>query len=171
MLLILGAGAYYDVREHRIPNWWVMLGIITGILTGILESEGFGGGAVFWEVSFRFFLRFAVVTALFFIFFVCRMIGAGDIKLAALICGYLGLSNGALAVGSGFLIGAFWSLFKMIVKGSFTERFSCLLAYIRRVLHTGKLTAYYIPARDGNDAVIPLGICLFLGTAVYIMYR
>lgn len=146
------------------------MGIIISILQGILESVGFAGGAAFWEVPFRFFLRFSVVTAVFFIFFVCRMIGAGDIKLAALICGYLGFRAGALAVGFGFLIGAFWSLFKMIVKGILRKRFSCLLAYIRRVLHTGKITAYYIPARDGDETVIPLGMCLFLGTLVYTIF-
>lgn len=143
--------------------------MVTGILLGILESERSAGGAAFLEVSFRFFLRFAFVAAVFFALFVCRMIGAGDIKLAGLICGYLGLRAGALAVGFGFLIGAFWSFIKMAVKGSLLKRLSCLLAYIRRVFHTGKLTAYYNPAQDGYEVVIPLGMCLFLGTFVYII--
>lgn len=170
MLLFLGAGAFYDVKEHRIPNWWVLIGIINGILIGILESENSVGGMVFLEVPIRFFLRFSVVTAVFFVFFVCRMIGAGDIKLAALICGYLGLKAGAAAVGSGFLIGAFWSLIKMTVKGSLLKRLSFLLAYIRRVFQTGKIAAYYNPARDGYEGVIPLGMCLFLGTIVSIIF-
>lgn len=97
------------------------------------------------------------------------MLGAGDIKLASLICGYLGLKTGALAVGYGFLIGAFWSLFKMMRKGGVLKRLSHFLAYIRQIIHTGKVIPYYISARDGQDGVIPLGACLFLGTAVYII--
>lgn len=158
MLLILGAGAFFDVKEHRIPNWWIFLGIITGILPGFFEMEPLEG--------IGFLLRFVFVTAVFFIFFICRMIGAGDIKLAALICGYLGVQAGALAIGLGFLIGAFFSLIKMTAKGTLIKRLSCLLTYIRCVLHTGKLTVYYDPVRDGYDAVIPLGMCLFLGTMV-----
>lgn len=111
-----------------------------------------------------FVLRLGIVTAAFFLLFLCRMIGAGDIKLAALICGFLGLRAGALAVGSGFLIGAFWSFIKMAERGILFTRLSCLLAYIRRVFQTGKLTTYYDPVRDGYDVVIPLGLCLFLGT-------
>lgn len=173
LLFILGAGAYYDIREHRIPNRWVVLGIASGIFLGIVQQgQGqFWGADVLWVVPVRFFLRFFIVTAVFFLLFLCRMIGAGDIKLAALICGYLGLKAGALAVGAGFLIGAIWSLFKMMGKRSFLKRFSHLLAYIRQVIQTGKVMPYYIPARDGQDGVIPLGACLFLGTLVYIILQ
>ena len=90
-------------------------------------------------------------------------------KLAALICGYSGLTAGAAAIGLGFLIGAFWSFLKMMVKGSFHERFDHLTAYIRRIYHTKKITAYYDFARDGAEAVIPLGVCLLFGTMAFIM--
>ncbi len=109
-------------------------------------------------------LRLVIVTGIFFFLFLCRMIGAGDIKLTALICGFLGFRAGALAVGLGFLIGAFWSFIKMAGSGSLFARLSFLLAYIRHVFQTGKLTTYYDPVRDGYDMVIPLGLCLFLGT-------
>ncbi|SEU02922.1 prepilin peptidase [Lacrimispora sphenoides] len=157
LLLILGAGAFYDVREHRIPNWLVLSGIILGILLEIPGPENPFGGLLF-------LLRLVIVTGIFFLLFLCRMIGAGDIKLTALICGFLGLRTGALAVGLGFLIGAFWSFIKMAGSGSLFTRLSCLLAFIRHVFQTGKLTIYYDPVRDGYDMVIPLGLCLFLGT-------
>ncbi|MDR0922793.1 MAG: A24 family peptidase [Hungatella sp.] len=157
LLLILGAGAFYDVREHRIPNWLVISGIILGILLEISGSEKPLGGLLF-------LLRLIIVTGIFFLLFLCRMIGAGDIKLAALICGFLGFREGALAVGLGFLTGAFWSFIKLAGSGSLFSRLSCLLAYIRRVFQTGNLTTYYDPVRDGYDVVIPLGLCLFLGT-------
>ena len=157
MLLILGAGAYFDVRKHRIPNWLVLSGIIIGLLFEIFESGKLMG-------SLLFSLRLVAVTGAFFLLFLCRMVGAGDIKLAALICGFLGLRAGALAVGAGFLIGAFWSFIKMAERGILFTRLICLLAYIRHIFQTGKFTTYYDPVRDGYDVVIPLGLCLFLGT-------
>ncbi|WP_242647773.1 prepilin peptidase [Lacrimispora saccharolytica] len=155
--MILGTGAFFDAQEHRIPNGLVLWGVIIGFL---LEIAGSGKPLA----GLLFLLRLLIVTMVFFLLFLCRMIGAGDIKLAALICGFLGLRAGALAVGFGFLIGAIWSFIKMTVRGSLFIRFSCLFAYIRRVFQTGKLTTYYDPVQDGYDVVIPLGLCLFLGT-------
>lgn len=171
LLLVLAAGAYYDVREHRIPNWWVVTALFSGVILCMLESGEPVGGALFLKEGILFLVRMTIVCGAFFLFFLCRMIGAGDIKLTALMCGYLGLKAGAAAVGCGFLIGAAWSLFKMMVRGTFMQRLSCLLAYIRRVYHTKEIVAYYQPERDGNDPIIPLGVCLFLGTAVYMIWQ
>ncbi len=168
LLPVLAAGACCDIREHRIPNWWVVTALVFGVALCVMESD-MAGGWIFLREGGLFLLRMAAVCVVFFVFFICRMIGAGDIKLAALICGYLGLRAGAAAIGFGFLIGAFWSLLLLAVKGTFFQRFSCLLAYIRRVYHTKEITAYYCPERDGTDGVIPLGVCLFLGTAVYLI--
>ena len=90
--------------------------------------------------------------------------------MAALICGYLGLSSGARAIFYGFLIGAIWSLIKLMGSGGFISRFSYLLTYIRYVIQTGKITAYYRPERDGYDMVIPFGLCLFLGTLLTLAW-
>lgn len=167
--VVLAAGAYYDVREHRIPNWWVAVSAVCGILLSMVESGAPPGPAAYLKECGLFLARMLTVSALFFPLFICRMIGAGDIKLAALICGYSGFAGGASAIGLGFLIGAFWSFLKMMVKGSFHERFCHLAAYIRRIYHTKTITAYYDKARDGTEAVIPLGVCLFFGTMAFIM--
>jgi prepilin peptidase CpaA len=135
--------------------------LLTGLEAWVVSSEG----SIFIEPVY-FLLRMVLVTALFFVLFLFRMIGAGDIKMAALICGYMGLHTGALAIFSGFLIGAIWSLIKMIGNGILICRFSYLLTYIRYVFQTGKITAYYRPERDGYDFVIPFGFCLFLGTLI-----
>ena len=44
LLLVLAAGAYYDVREHRIPNWWVdlVLAVLTVVLGGVVLLNPFG---------------------------------------------------------------------------------------------------------------------------------
>lgn len=135
--------------------------LLTGLEAWVLTSDR----NILKEPVF-FLLRIVLVIALFFVLFLFRMIGAGDIKMAALICGYMGLQTGAMAIFSGFLIGAVWSLIKMIGNGIFIYRFSCLLTYIRYVFQTGKITAYYHPERDGYDMVIPFGFCLFLGTLI-----
>lgn len=169
LLLVLAAGAYYDVREHRIPNWWVAAAMVCGMLLCMLESGASLGAGLLLMEGGAFLVRMTVVCILFFPLFLCRMIGAGDIKLAALICGYSGFGAGFITVGLGFLTGAVWSFLKMMVKGSLKARFLHLTAYVRRIYHTKKITAYYDLVRDGTEAVIPLGVCLLLGTIVYIL--
>lgn len=169
LLLVLAAGAFYDVREHRIPNWWVVSAMICGILISALEAETAPGASLLLKESSFFLCRMAAVTALFFPLFRFRMIGAGDVKLAALICGYAGFSGGAAAIGLGFLIGAVWSVLKMTANKSLKTRIHYFTAYIGRIYHTKKITAYYDLTRDGTGAVIPLGLCLFLGTIVSLV--
>lgn len=171
MLFILAAGSYYDIREHRIPNWLILSGMLLGtVLQVYLAWDGEGSGSILWPVC-GFLLRMLAAAVLFFILFVFRMIGAGDVKLMALICGYLGGPAGAVALGYGFAAGAVLSLVKMLYRRSFWTRLSYLSAYIRRLYHTRKITAYYDPARDGSEAVIPFGFCLFLGTFIYLFIK
>lgn len=170
LMFVLAAGSYFDVREHRIPNWLVLAGIAAGLFLSWLDAVGKGDNqAVLWEMTF-FASRFLVVTGVFFFLFLCRMIGAGDIKIIALICGYLGFGTGFTAVAGGFLIGAFWSLVLMTVKGCAFQRFSYFLTYIRSLFQTKKITAYYSSSLDGYDAVIPLGFCMFLGTVLAVVF-
>lgn len=148
----------------------MIFGVGNGLLLTGLEAGMLSGGISFLKEPAIFLFRMLIVTAVFFVLFIFRMMGAGDIKMAALICGYLGFQTGALSIFIAFLIGAFWSLIKLIGYGSFIFRFSYFLTYIRYVIQTGKITAYYCPKQDGYDMVIPFGLCLFLGTLITLAW-
>lgn len=170
LFFILAAGSYFDVREHRIPNWLVLIGVAAGLFLSGLAAGIEGGNQAVLCGAMSFLGRFFAVIAAFFLLFLFRMMGAGDIKIIALICGYLGYGSGFAAVAGGFLIGAFWSLVLMTVKGSIFHRFSYFLTYFRSFIQTKKITAYYSSARDGYEAVIPLGFCMFLGTLLAVVF-
>lgn len=155
--MLLG-GSVFDVKDYRVPNWWTGLGVLAGISLEFFSEQGLPWGPA------AFLCRAAVAAALFFILFCCRMIGAGDIKLMALICGYLGLKAGAAAIVYSFLLGAFWSLFRLLRLRILKKRLFYFTAYIRQVLTTGEITEYYNPHSDGYEAVIPFALCLFAGT-------
>lgn len=168
VLAILAGGAAYDLRDHRIPNWW-LLGS-GGIGLGLLWWLNAGDGGSLWQIPVWFLIRVVVATAVFFPLFYVRMMGAGDIKLMALICGFLGFLNGSLAIFYGFLIGAAMSLIKLLVQRSLFQRLHYLYVYIRRLILTKEVTAYHDPARDGYAHTIPFGLCLFLGTLIYLLF-
>ena len=167
MLVILLGGAWYDVRERRIPNWWSFGAVLCGLGLCILTAaQGETGREVL-----KYGLRLAAATAILFPLFLFRIMGAGDIKMMAVTAGCLGVSDGACAIGFGFMIGAILALVKMTVQKSLRKRLAILVAYIRRLFLTKEIVPYYRAERDGTGAVIPFTLCLFVGYLWLVVWR
>lgn len=147
---ILLGGAWFDLMSHRIPNAWILLGASVGLYLYMDSAAGF-------------LIRLCVITALFFPLYCCRMIGAGDIKLMALVCGYCGFRSGGSIIGAAFLAGAVWSFIKLLRSGSLKARLFYFAGYIRRMIQTKEAGIYYSPQRDGYAVTIPFAVCLCLG--------
>ena len=166
LLVVLLGGAWYDIREHRIPNWWCICALIGGF---ILTWSWALPGENLWQLLL-YGGRILTVTALWFPLFWLRMIGAGDIKLMALMAGYLGFRAGARAVLYGFFIGAVLAFLKMLVCRNLHQRLRYCFAYFRRLFLTGERMPYYEASRDGRTVVIPLGFCLMAGYVMSLLY-
>lgn len=155
------------MRERRIPNWWSLGAVLCGLGLCILTAAQ--GDAV--REALGYMLRMAAATAILFPLFLLRMMGAGDIKMMAVMAGCLGISDGARAIGFGFIVGALLALVKMIVQKSLRRRLAILAAYIRRLFLTKEIAPYYRAERDGVGAVIPFTLCLFLGYLWFVVWR
>jgi prepilin peptidase CpaA len=113
--------------------------------------------------------RIILTVAVLFPLFRMRMMGAGDIKMMAVMVGCLGFGDGARAIGFGFLIGAILALVKMLVQKNLHKRLVILVAYFRRLFLTKEIVPYYVAQRDGNEAVIPFTLCLFAGYLLLLL--
>lgn len=158
--MLLG-GAVFDWKQYRVPNWWLLTGLAAGIGLEMISA----GGAFYAAAGFL--ARSVLVIMMFFVLFCFRMMGAGDIKLMALMCSYLGMGDGLRSLAWSFLFGAFWSLFRLIRLNILFKRLLYFIAYIRQVFTSGEVTGYYDPETDGYDGVIPFALCLFSGTVFY----
>lgn len=71
-----------DIRSRRIPNWLVLSGIITSLI--YQTYSGYGYGFIFWlgGICVGFISLFPL--------YVLRAMGAGDVKLMALVGSFLG---------------------------------------------------------------------------------
>ena len=197
LLTALAFCAASDVRTHRIPNYYVGYGAVMELLcicleqvygtglgagpaglagmgTGACMEAGPGMGAGFiciLAAAVGFAARMALVWVLGFPLFVLGMAGAGDIKMAGLIAASLGIRDGLTAVMAGLILGAVLALGKMLREGSVCQRFLYLTAYIRRLIQSKEIEAYYCPERDGYKCVIPLGACFFAGTLISVLWK
>lgn len=95
------------------------------------------------------------------------MIGAGDVKLMALIVGFMGFKTGVDIILYGFFIGAVLAFLKMLACRNLHQRLTFFFAYIRRLFLTKEPMPYYQASRDGTNAVIPMAACLLGGYAWY----
>ena len=153
--LALGAAAIGDWRDYRIPNQAILI-----TLFWLAVREMAAGRLV---TLAPFIGRMALALVLGFGLFRLGAVGAGDVKMAAVMTGFLGLSQGLFAIGTGLSMGAFLGVYKLLRSGSLRERLRYLRSYGEQWGKAGKGKPYYRPERDGYGMVIPLGTCLYAG--------
>lgn len=134
LIAMMGCAVWFDMREHRIPNWLILAVLATGFV-GQLTTSG-------WMGLLHASLGALVGTAFFIPFYVKRAMGAGDVKLMG-------------AVGSGF--GALGAL----LAGGFTLAAGFLLtigALAWRATETHRLAFYagigWMPATRGPGLLV-----------------
>ena len=168
---VLASAAWSDWRKYRISNKTVVLGLILGIWAVFFQAFSLETGhRIRWLLGNEGFylLRVIMVIIAGYPLFQAGMTGAGDIKLAALLAGWLGFKQTVIILCTGLFLGAVLALFKMLREGSAFQRFLYLSAYIRQTISCKKLEKYYVPDRDGTKCVIPLGACFCAGALVVI---
>lgn len=168
---VLAVCAVTDIRHHQIPNRVTAAGAAAGLLCAFGAGAVSGASVPDLRAGLGYLGRMALVAAAGFPFFVFRMIGAGDIKLMAVMAAYLGMDRGLKSIGVGLCLGAVLALGRLLREGSGCQRFSYLTAYIRRFIHSREIEAYYCPERDGYRCVIPLGACFLAGTLVTSLWK
>ena len=124
MALFFSAGAVCtDLFLEKVPNRWIVLGLAAGaVCQGLLHGAGgipFYLGGVFLPL------------VLLFPLFCFRMMGAGDIKLMAVMGGILGSCGILKGMFCAFILGAVLSLAFLISCGNLQERFSYFFHYLK----------------------------------------
>lgn len=84
-------------------HWQILLGLAGGIV-GAIWGAGTGGDVFILLAGLA--ARVIGTCAVFYTLFLCRMLGAGDIKLMALCTGLLGMGPGLLVIFTGLFLAA-----------------------------------------------------------------
>lgn len=185
LLLFTGGCAIFDLKKRRIPNRLLVIGGILIVLwrfsLGMDEGYRLGVGdmppgemAAFlvglWQGGSAVLLAGGAVLALFPLY-LFRMMGAGDIKLAALIWGGAGLWRGAHILEMGLAAAGIVSVYLLFRRGIASSRIRYLGAYLNRCFWQSVPEPYYLEERDGKIASFCLAPCLFLGVLGELLMR
>ncbi|MGN0361587.1 MAG: prepilin peptidase [Bilifractor sp.] len=145
LILFLAEGAaMLDLREGRIPNGW----ILTGVLLGLAELHLISGIRDYRSGLLSALLPFLLL----FPFFLFRMIGAGDIKLLMLVGFFMNPREILECLFLSFLFAAIYAAcFFLCAAGNRKRYFSGsirhLQHYIQGVLQNGERPAYWKQSR------------------------
>lgn len=123
MLIIALTACLWDIRTGKIPNELITAGLAAALCWQMAEAGLWGiliflGGAALPLVS---------LGALFYF----RMLGAGDIKLLAVMGGFLGGYGSACCILGAIVPGGVLAGLLMLIRGSFRSRIRYFLDYCR----------------------------------------
>lgn len=119
MALFLLAAGWEDIRHHRIPNRYVFWGAGLGILLNTLLPDGLGfasrlpGGLGFLSAVAGMAIGLGALLPMYLL----RVMGAGDVKLMAMVGAFLGPEDAVGAVLGTFLAGGVLSLAYALKSG------------------------------------------------------
>lgn len=182
MFLYLAGAAIWDGKTGRIPNRYLLVWLF--VFAGYLFFAGeLSGKAMLLSgcdpperlvVLLRFCLfvgRILAGAIILFPLFFFRMMGAGDCKVMALLCGAMGVVRGFRIIFCGLAASAVWSFFYMVRKHMFLKRIRYFLNYMRRLPQMEEMIPYYSRERDGKEASFPLTPFLFLGYVLWLLAK
>ena len=116
----------YDFTTEKIPNELIIIGLVSGLIYRLLYGKDISVGKLMLDLIFPLIL--------FFLFFVLRLFGAGDIKLL-MVCGlYLGTNNNLRCICLALAVAAMNGLLRLFIHGKLRKRFDSLLRHVKTSL-------------------------------------
>lgn len=153
--------ALYDIKSRRIPNLLIIVGLFTSII--YQATSEYGHGLAFWA------LGFVVGFVCFLPLYIIRAMGAGDVKLIALVGSFVGATGAFQIVILTVLAGGALALLVMLWNRSWKlvfENIGLMTANITIAAITRQLPKAEAPAKSAGN--LPYGVAIAAGTLLYI---
>lgn len=160
---LVATAAFYDVNSRRIPNWLIVVGLCASLVYQTVS--GYGYGLSFWATGL--FIGFLCLLPLYIV----GAMGAGDVKLMALVGSFLGgiaafqtviltlLAGGALA-----LLVMFWNRsWKLVFQNMRQMTTNMTIAAMTR-----QMPKAGAPVQSAGN--LPYAVAIAVGTLLYICF-
>lgn len=167
LLPLLAVAAILDVRSQRIPNWLVLAGLLYGVVYNTAFPSSPHDGILFPLTGFGLgFLLFLPV-------YLMRMMGAGDVKLLAMVGAFLGPSDTFYAMLGSLIAGGALAVCYVLVNGMAKRMFHNLTSLFQHGLSSvlAGITPDLRIEASQSAGKLPYGVAIASGTCGYLVLR
>jgi prepilin peptidase CpaA len=165
LFTLLVTAAVIDVRKHRIPNWLTVSGLVFGLgysaFIPFYMQHGFlfslGGAAIGFGILFPMWLL--------------RVLGAGDVKLMAMVGALLGAQTVWLALVGSLVAGGLCAVLVSLWHG----KLGAMLSNVGRIVHMGTVAVSAgVPLHTAtvgwkSTGKLPFGLPIAAGTITTVV--
>jgi prepilin peptidase CpaA len=164
MLLLIGA-AISDYRSHRIPNWLTLSGMLFGMIYNTAFPHSPHNNILYPLAGLGLGLL------LFLPLYLIRAMGAGDVKLMAMVGAFLGPGDTFYAMLASMIAGGALALGYVLAKGVATRMLRNLgtlfqLGFLSVIAGT---TPNLQIAAEQSAGKLPYGVAIAAGTIGYLV--
>ena len=159
LLCFLIVAAIQDYDKAKIANAYIIVMVAVGFGIRIWNQD-----------SFILVLPIINTFSVFFILYLIKVMGAGDVKLITASAVFLGREVW-LVTGIALFVAAVWGLFKLVRSHMLMTRIAAGMNYVGQVLGNKKLCSYSYGIRSGQEITVPFAVCLCVGYIGLYMYR
>lgn len=150
VLLLISIASYMDVKYKKIFNPLIFIFLVLGTVSYRLD----------------FILHFTIGILLFIIFYILGILGAGDVKLLALIIGYLGYEDGLCIIAIGMIAAAIYGAYYFCSKKILYAKLIYFIDYVRFCIKNHKFQQYYMD--KDSVSIMPMAQYFLIG---FIFWR
>jgi prepilin peptidase CpaA len=171
LVLLLVVAAAIDVRTMRIPNWLTVCGALIGlVLNAAMQWQLLGPlwalDGLLWALG-----GMAAGLALFLPLYLLRVMGAGDVKLMAMVGAFVGVQQIVPAVLCVFLAGGVLALGTAAWRRSLRRLTSNVTGIVKWLAFAAFAGFRPDPAIGANHSVgtLPYGLSICAGTLAWLV--
>lgn len=149
LICVLVIATFVDILCYRIPNLWIMIGMIAGLVQTVEKGDLLLLGQTL--------IQLMIIFAVFYPFYLLKGLGAGDVKLFLMVGCYIRGTSYLYCLLGAMVLAAVWALMKMIWQKESRERLYYLARYCKKAIMTGVLEEYEVD-KGNRKSVIRLSV-------------
>lgn len=165
LMLLLAGAAVFDYRSHRIPNWLVLSGALFGVIYNTSLPPTPHDNILFP------LLGLGLGLLLFLPLYLVRAMGAGDVKLLAMVGAFLGPGDAFYAALASMIVGGVLTIVFVLARGTALRMFRNLASLFQSgflVALAGSAPNLQITAA-ASAGKLPYGVAIAIGTVGYLV--
>lgn len=158
LLLMLVGAVVYDLISHRLPNYYLLLGLLLG---AVLQVWTDGGGGLLSAAG-----GLAVGFLVFLPFYALGGMAAGDVKLMAVVGSFIGGAAALWAAACSLIAGTVLGILYLLLRGHLGK-------FVARYWAMASLRSY-IPVESDTDPArhrFPYALAIAAGTVVSLFFE